>query len=68
MAIDLEDVLSVEEVKAKLATFESLEGKGIDLDKASQALTSIRGVTLGLTVTDQREAVPSAWISTRTFR
>ena len=54
MAIDLEDVLSVEEVKAKLAMFESLEGKGIDLDKASQALASIRGVTLGLTVTDRR--------------
>ena len=54
MAIDLEDVLSVEEVKARLATFESLEGKGIDLDKASQALASIRGVTLGLTVTDRR--------------
>ena len=54
MAIDLEDVLSVDEVKARLATFESLEGKGIDLDKASQALASIRGVTLGLTVTDRR--------------
>ena len=47
-------MLSVEEVKARLATFESLEGKGIDLDKASQALASIRGVTLGLTVTDRR--------------
>jgi hypothetical protein len=54
MAIDLEGVLSVEEVKARLAAFESLEGKGIDLDKASQALASIRGVTLGLTVTDRR--------------
>ena len=54
VAIDLEDVLGVEEVKARLAAFESLEGKGIDLDKASQALASIRGVTLGLTVTDRR--------------
>ena len=54
VAIDLEDVLGVEEVKAKLAAFESLKGKGIDLDKASQALASIRGLTLGLTVTDRR--------------
>jgi len=55
VAIDLrlEDApLGVEEVKAKLAAFESL--KGIDLDKASQALASIRGLTLGLTVTDRR--------------
>ena len=54
MSVDLEDVLPVEEVKARLSTFESLEGKGIDLDKAAQALASIRGVTLGLTVTDRR--------------
>lgn len=54
VAIDLEDVLSVEEVKARLATFESLQGKSIDLDKASQALASIRGVTLGVTFTDRR--------------
>ena len=40
--------------KSKLAAFESLEGKDIDLDKASQALASIRGVTLGVTVTDRR--------------
>jgi hypothetical protein len=54
VAIDLEEVLGAEEVKAKLAAFESLKGKGIDLDKAGQALASIRGLTLGLRVTDRR--------------
>jgi len=54
VSVDLEDVVCAEEVKSKLAAFKSLEAKEIDLDKASQALASIRGATLGITVTDRR--------------
>ena len=54
VSVDLEDVVCAEEVKTKLADFQSLEGKDIDLDKASHALASIRGAMLGITVTDRR--------------
>ena len=53
MAIDLQDVISPQTIRAKLDTAESLKGQEIDLDQVSEALASIKGVTLGITVRDR---------------
>lgn len=52
MAIDMENFLSPELVKSRFERFESLAGKDLDLDQVSQAVSSLRGVTLGLNVKD----------------
>ena len=51
-AMDLHDVVSPEELKKRLSKFESISGKKIDVDEVSKVLSSIRGITLGLTVKD----------------
>lgn len=52
IAIDLQDVTCATKVRRRLADekFDSLEGKGIDLDKLSQVIGSIKGVTLSVAI------------------
>ena len=52
MAIDLTDALSRDRVRKAVAKSPTLTGKSIDLDAAADVLASIRGVALGVRVTD----------------
>ncbi len=52
MAMDLEHVLSPKLIRHRLDTAESLKGKQVDLDQVAKLLSSVRGVTLGLNITD----------------
>lgn len=50
MAMDLQHLLSPRQIRARLATFQSLKGHDVDLDQLSKVLSSVRGMTLGITV------------------
>jgi hypothetical protein len=52
MALDLTDAIPREVIRAKLETTESLKGKDLDLDALADAVASVRGLTLGVSVTD----------------
>jgi hypothetical protein len=52
IAIDLEHVLSAKTVRSRLNDAEFLKGKNVDLDQLAEVLASVRGVTLGLSITD----------------
>lgn len=52
MALDLEHVFSPSFIRDRLDSAELLKGKNIDLDQLAKVLSSIRGVTLGITITD----------------
>ena len=54
IALDLENALAPARIRARLSEMECLEGKSVDLDKLSQALASVRGVTLGITLVEKR--------------
>ncbi len=54
MAMDLSNMLSPAMVQSRLASFEAIKGKDIDLEAASKAIASIRGVSLGITVNESR--------------
>ncbi|MCH7729083.1 MAG: hypothetical protein IH991_21765, partial [Planctomycetes bacterium] len=54
MAIDLTHTFSPALVKERLQNSDALKGKDIDLDKLSEALSSIRGVSLGIAVRENR--------------
>jgi hypothetical protein len=54
MAMDLAHVASVDEVKHKLQNSPLLKGKEVDIDALSEALASIRGISLGIGVTEVR--------------
>jgi hypothetical protein len=54
MAMDLEDVVPLELIKQRLSESETLAGKQVDVDTIAKVLSSIRGVTLGITAADQR--------------
>ncbi len=53
MAMDLTNVFSPAYIRSRLETIESLKGQQVDLDKLSEALASIQGVMVGLTVSEQ---------------
>lgn len=53
-ALDLTDAVSPALIRDRLATSKTLEGTDIDRDAAAEALASIRGVTLGVAVTNLR--------------
>jgi hypothetical protein len=50
MALDLEDVISPDLAKERLKSFDSLKDTKLNIDQVSAALSSIRGVTLGITI------------------
>ena len=52
LAIDLQHVLSPSLIRSRLGSAELLKGKNVDLDALAKALSSIRGATLGLNLTD----------------
>jgi hypothetical protein len=53
VAVDLKHVLSAAFIRSRLEAFGSLKGQNIDLDQLSTALASLRGMMLGITVSDQ---------------
>jgi len=54
IALDLENAVAPALVRARLVEMKCLEGKSVDLDKLSQALASVRGLTLGITLVEKR--------------
>ncbi|PQO39733.1 hypothetical protein DTL21_03010 [Bremerella cremea] len=50
VALDLTHAVSAGQIRPRLNEMESLKGKDIDLDKLAEALASIRGISLGVTV------------------
>ncbi|RCS50662.1 hypothetical protein DTL42_11220 [Bremerella cremea] len=50
VALDLTHALASSQIRPRLDQLESLKGKDIDLDKLAEALSSIRGISLGVTV------------------
>ena len=52
VAFDLEDAVPPELIRAKLAGSATLAGKNIDLDAATKALASLRGLVLEVAVTE----------------
>ncbi len=54
LALDLQHVVAAADAKAGLAEWEVLKGRDVDLDQLAEVLASVHGVTLGVTVTDQR--------------
>jgi hypothetical protein len=54
IALDLENAVAPALIRARAGEMKCLEGKSVDLDKLSQALASVRGVTLGITLVEKR--------------
>jgi hypothetical protein len=52
LAINLEHVFSPSFIRHRLDSVESLKGKNVDLDQLAKVMASIRGATLGITITD----------------
>ncbi len=53
LAINLENVFSPSFIRDRLNSAESLQGKTVDLDQLAKVMASIRGATLGITITDR---------------
>jgi hypothetical protein len=53
LAVDLEHVLSPLRIRHGLDSAEFLKGKTVDLDQVAKVLSSVRGLTLGVTITDR---------------
>ncbi len=53
MAMDLEHVASPSQLRRGLEEFSSLQGKDVDVDALATALSSVRGITLGLNFGNQ---------------
>lgn len=53
VAVDLKHVFPVEFIRSRLGAAKLLQGQNLDLDQLSAALASIRGMTLGITITDR---------------
>jgi hypothetical protein len=53
MALDLDGVVSEELVKQRAAELESLKGSSIDIDRLAKAISSVQGITLGVTLRDK---------------
>ena len=54
IALDLENAVAPALIRRRLGELKCLESKSVDLDKLSQALASVRGVTLGITLVERR--------------
>ena len=52
MALDLENSVSADRIRSRLHRFQSLKGKEEHFDELAELLSQIRGVTLGVTITD----------------
>lgn len=52
VALDLEDVPSVDEVREALSASELLKDAKVNIDQLAQTVAGIRGVTLGITLAD----------------
>jgi hypothetical protein len=50
MAMDLSGAVSLEEVKRRAETFEQLKGLNIPMDQVAKVISSVQGITLGITV------------------
>ena len=53
MAIDLQDYVSPDLVRSRIGQMESLKGQQVDVDKWADAIASVRGVTLGITIRER---------------
>ena len=53
LALDLEGAISAEFVKTRLGEIEALKGREIDVEQWANAVASVRGVTLGVTIKDK---------------
>jgi hypothetical protein len=53
MALDLEDAVPPRLLQQRIATLKTLESRSADVEAIGQVLSSIRGVTLGVTVRDR---------------
>ncbi|QDV47652.1 hypothetical protein Enr13x_75630 [Stieleria neptunia] len=53
MAMDVENTLSTELVKSRLEAFQPLKESGVDLGELTKLIAGVKGVTLGVTVTDK---------------
>ena len=53
MAMDFDNVISLNEVQKRLETFEALKDKDIDLTRLATSLSKMKGITLGVTVKDR---------------
>jgi hypothetical protein len=53
MALDLEGMVSESLVKQRAAELESLAGRDVDIDRLAKAVSSVQGVTLGVTMRDK---------------
>ncbi len=53
MAMDLHDVISPEMVVARIDKMESLKGVEIDARQVAEAVSSVRGIALGITVNER---------------
>ena len=53
MTMDLTDVLSADLVKHRLKDSAALKGKDVDVDKLAEAISSIKGVTLAVSIGNQ---------------
>ncbi|HEV7282992.1 MAG TPA: hypothetical protein VGN57_22490 [Pirellulaceae bacterium] len=52
MALDLSDAVPRDLIRARLETVEALQGKDVDLDALADAVSSVRGLTLGVSVSN----------------
>ncbi|QDS86319.1 hypothetical protein EC9_04800 [Rosistilla ulvae] len=52
LAMDLKNLLSPQFIRHQLTQTKSLQGKKADLDQLAKALSSVRGVTLGIEISD----------------
>ncbi|WP_417740339.1 hypothetical protein [Rosistilla oblonga] len=52
LAMDLKHLLSPQFIRHQLTQMKSLQGKKADLDQLATALSSVRGVTLGIEISD----------------
>jgi hypothetical protein len=57
MAMDLEDAISPQLLQSRFKGFKALAGSSLDIDEVISLVTSIRGVTLQLTISTQAEGI-----------
>ena len=53
VAVDLKHVFPVAFIRGRLGSLQTLQGQNLDLDQLSTALAGVKGMTLGITVTDR---------------
>jgi hypothetical protein len=53
LALDLQGAVSEDLIKQRLTESESLKGRNVDLDQLAKLLASVKGITLGVTISDK---------------